>query len=354
MKILHRDLKHGIVKVKVENLDDLWYLSQIVQPGDLVRGHTVRRVKSSDDRLRSESERVSVSITVKTEKTEFRSDSDTLRISGTITEGPEDVVAVGSHHTFNVEPDTILSVKKEKWLGSEIDCLKNAEETALKPRVMVVVIDEGEVTLGLVRESAIKYYEMSKVIGGKDEPKGRDSRKIDFYTESAGFISGLNQQEKISAIIIAGTGFEKDNFHRFLSEKYPELAEISTVENIGSHGRTGVQEVLKRKAVNKVVEKLTIARDAQLMEKLLEHVGRDSGLGVYGFNDVLNAISFGAVETLLLTDSFFLNNREKIEEPMQRVKNSRGFVHILNHETEAGQKLDALGGIAAILRFKIR
>ena len=45
--------------------------------------------------------------------------------------------------------------------------------------------------------------------------------------------------------------------------------------------------------------------------------------------------------------------REKIERLMNSVKNSKGYVHILNHENEAGQQLESLGGIAATLRFRI-
>ena len=45
MRIHYHDRSHGIVKVMVENLDDLWYLSGVVRQGDLVSGETVRRIK---------------------------------------------------------------------------------------------------------------------------------------------------------------------------------------------------------------------------------------------------------------------------------------------------------------------
>ena len=46
MKKIFEDLKHGIVKIKIENLDDLWYLSTIVDKGDLVKGETFRKIKT--------------------------------------------------------------------------------------------------------------------------------------------------------------------------------------------------------------------------------------------------------------------------------------------------------------------
>ncbi len=30
MKIIHRDMKEGKIKIKPENLDDLWYLKSVI------------------------------------------------------------------------------------------------------------------------------------------------------------------------------------------------------------------------------------------------------------------------------------------------------------------------------------
>jgi len=65
-------------------------------------------------------------------------------------------------------------------------------------------------------------------------------------------------------------------------------------------------------------------------------------------------VNLNAVELLLVLDSSFMNQRERLEVLMQAVKHSKGTVHIVNHEGEAGQQLKALGGLAGVLRFKIR
>jgi len=46
MKIVHKNLKIGEVKVQPDSLDDLWHLAQIVEPGDSVKGRTLRKMKS--------------------------------------------------------------------------------------------------------------------------------------------------------------------------------------------------------------------------------------------------------------------------------------------------------------------
>ena len=48
MKKLGGDFKKGSVKLKVESLDDLWYLSQIIDIGDLVRVRLLPRGKFNE------------------------------------------------------------------------------------------------------------------------------------------------------------------------------------------------------------------------------------------------------------------------------------------------------------------
>lgn len=355
MKIFYKDLKQGRVKLMTENLDDLWYLSNVVNTGDLVKAKTERRIKGKEDIARTgKSERKTVTIAVRVEKTIFQLDRDTYRITGIIEEGPEDLISIGSHHTINVEKNTTLTIIKDRWSGFDLERLKDAEKSTLRPKLLIAVIDEGEANLGLIRESKIEHYDLTKLIGGKYETKDREKRKQEFYKDTAEFISTLLTKEKISSLILAGAGFEKENLHRFLNEKYPKIAEITVLENIGSHGRSGINEVMKRAKVKKIGEEINAAREIRMIHKLLEEIGRDSGLGVYGTADVINAVNTGAVETLLVCDNLIRINREQTEKIMQDVKTTRGNIHIINHGGEAGKQLNSLGGIAALLRFRIR
>jgi protein pelota len=167
-------------------------------------------------------------------------------------------------------------------------------------------------------------------------------------------MSKIKKDNDIRTVIIAGTGFEKENFHRFLSEKYPELAGISVVESIGSHGKAGINEVMKRPILKRVGEELGAIQDSVMLDELLAHVGKDTGLGIYGIADVENAAGLGAIEKLLICDDFLQNERDRIEIIIKTVKSAKGRFHIINHESDAGKQLNSLGGIAAILRFKIR
>ncbi len=36
MRIVHQDARKGLIELLPETLDDLWHLSHIIEPGDLV------------------------------------------------------------------------------------------------------------------------------------------------------------------------------------------------------------------------------------------------------------------------------------------------------------------------------
>ena len=49
MKLIFSDFKKHTAKVKVENLDDLWYLNQIIEKNDIIKGKTLRKIKIGED-----------------------------------------------------------------------------------------------------------------------------------------------------------------------------------------------------------------------------------------------------------------------------------------------------------------
>ena len=64
------------------------------------------------------------------------------------------------------------------------------------------------------------------------------------------------------------------------------------------------------------------------------------------------------MKNLLITDEFIQekkldNNYQQLDEQMKHVDNLNGKIYILSSEFESGKKLNGLGGIAAILRFKL-
>ena len=204
-----------------------------------------------------------------------------------------------------------------------------------------------------MRESRVDYLEFNRNIGGKYDVKGRESRKAEFYNELAQMITGVMARENAANVILSGPGFEKNSFLSYIRENNPPLAGKSVVEDTGGAGRNGVQEVIKRDAVNRVLGEVNAVQDIRLVEEVLTHIGKDTGLALYGRGEVVDAANSGAAEVLLVTDELFFSERSRLEPVMSAVRSGSGKVHIINHASEAGQKLRSLGGLAVKLRYRL-
>ena len=100
-----------------------------------------------------------------------------------------------------------------------------------------------------------------------------------------------------------------------------------------------------------VLATATAAKEMKLVDEVMVEIAKD-GKVAYGAKEVKQAIDAAAVEKLLITDVKVYNNKDT-ELLMKTVEEKGGKVFIINSENQAGQKLDALGGLAAILRYKI-
>ncbi len=352
MKIVHRNLKEGIMKLKPETLDDLWYLKSILEKGDVVGGKGYRRIRDEEKIRPDKGERVPVHLEIDLESAEFHPHINRLRISGVVKSAPEDLVSLGVHHTLDVQPNDVITVKKE-WKNWQVDRIKEAEKTSQAPLVLIVSIEEGEADIALVRRYGVDFLvRIAKSVAGKRMEEQHEVSAREFYGSTAAKLAETAKKEGIKGIIIAGPGFAKDNLFAFLKEKYPDIASISHLEGIGSGGRTGVHEVLKRGAVERVAAESMVAVETILVEKLLAELAKGSGLAAYGPAEVKKALNYGAVDKLLLSDVYLRTNKE-CDALIEAAKKTAGEVVITSTEHEAGEKLESLGGIAALLRFPV-
>jgi len=89
----------------------------------------------------------------------------------------------------------------------------------------------------------------------------------------------------------------------------------------------------------------------------LKRLGKGESNVTYGMKEVENAAQFGAVEKLVLADTMLREASDErrllVEDLMKSVEQKGGNIIIVSTEQEAGAKLIALGGIAALLRFAL-
>ena len=357
MQIIEEKPKEGMVKVKAETLDDLWHLYHIIDPGDVVYAKTLRKQAQRADSLRAEKvEVIPVFLGVKTEKINFHRFANQVRVTGPIVYASRDDVPLGKYHTITIEEGTVVTIQKPQWKEHHIERLREAIEASKRAKVMIVVVDEGEADIALVREYGVEMVaSIRRNLGGKRYNTDRESEEKKFFHDLAKTMNELMEREGIEKAIVAGPGFVKEEFHKFLHEKYPEVAIKIVIEDTSVTGRNGIYEVIKRGTVDRVYHENRVAKEIQLVEKVLENIAKNNGLATYGLREVEEAVNYGAVETLLVLDELLKGeHREKIEGLMDSVRYSRGEVVVVSSEHEGGEKLKALGGLAALLRFRVR
>ncbi len=352
MKILHRNMKEGKLKLRPESVDDLWYLKSILEPGDAVYGVAYRRVRDEERTRADRGERVRMFLGIRVKQVEFSGYAMRLRVMGEVFSGPEDLISFGTHHTIEVKPGDTLTIQKQRWRRWHLERLAEAERAAREARVLIVAVEEGEAELALVRRYGVEYVaRISASVAGKRYAKQHEASARQFYAEVAKKVAEVVEKEGVEGVILAGPGFWKDSLMEVMGERYPEVAKRCHTEGTGCGGRSAVQEVLRRRVIERILEESRISEETALVERFYQELAR-GGLAAYGISEVSRAIDYGAVETLLISDTF-LRKHPEADRLIERAKGIRAKVLIVSTEHEAGERLDAVGGLGAILRFRV-
>ncbi|WP_406660764.1 mRNA surveillance protein pelota [Methanolobus sp. ZRKC3] len=347
MRVTKRFLKgrDGEISLVAETLDDLWHLKYIIEKGDLIFAVTKRKAEAASDKIRPEKvEKKTVRLGIRVDDMEFHKFSNRLRVGGVIEQGMD----VGHHHTLNVEENSVLSINKT-WKKDQLERIDEAEASSKRPKVVIVAVEEGDADIGLVRHYGIELYSHISQSSGK---RSEGSLREHFFQEILDqLVYAASESE---AIVVAGPGFTKDDFMKQFRSKEPEFASRAVVEDTASIGMSGFQEVLRRGAVDRIMEESRIARESRLMDELLKEISTD-GKVAYGLEEVKTALDYGSIDTLLVADEMLRIEREKgsIDSFLQAVEHSQGKIVVFSTLFEPGYKLLALGGIAALLRFKM-
>jgi protein pelota len=354
MRIVDREDGEGRrerITVVPESLDDLWHLTYVLEPGDSVSGDTTRRIRRDDDKTRDTGgKREPMWIEIEVTDVEFAKFSNRLRVGGEIV-GCSREDQLGFHHTFNVEERDELTVEKA-WKPDQIERLEEAVEAAEQPDVAVVTVEEGEAHVHTVAQYGVE--ERASITGttGKGEyARGRE----ELFDELASIVGRLDAD----AIVLAGPGFTKQDALDHIEETVPEAAERIQVVDTASVGDRGVHEVLKRGAVDRIQTETRISKEAELIDELTERIAQGAKVA-YGIEEVAEAAEYGAIERLLILDERLRVERagegewdRDVNEIVENVERQGGEVTVFSHEFDPGQQLSNLGGIAALLRYRL-
>ncbi len=214
---------------------------------------------------------------------------------------------------------------------------------------------------------------------------------INEYLKKVGEIaSNLFLQEKeLKGVIVGGPGYIKEMLLKKNYLHYQVRNKILGVKDTGYTGEYGLEELVDR--AQDLLKEASVAKEKELVRKFFTEVKRKGNV-VYKLEDVVKALSYGAVDTLLISDSFdkveikarcgcgervetvernelktlegkvceacgekveVLEVRDVAEKLIDLAKKYSTKIEYISTETKEGEQFKSLGGVGAFLRFKV-
>lgn len=351
MKVIKKDYEKGFLHVKCENLDDLWYLSSIIDVEDILKGVTERKIKIGDkDSGNVKVIKKYILMKISVEKIDFHAYSGNLRVSGKITEGPQDV-QIGTYHTFDIDESTEFSIqKKGPFLKFQKEKINEASKN--KPTsTLVCAFDRESSIITLLK----KYgYEVLSSIKHDVSKKGfEENITSNNYQEFIKNIKTYQEKYAIKTILVGVSSFWQTQLKETAQKSNLNIVIINT----NAEGEDAIKELLRRPEVETIIKDEKSAQEFSIVERLFVALKRNEKVA-YGFKEVKHATDSGAVQELLITDQYIKNAREKnqykeLESLLKLADSTQATIHIISSEHDAGRQLDGIGGIAAHLRYNM-
>ncbi len=263
----------------------------------------------------------------------------------------------------------------------------------------VIVVDKGDAAIGMLRGKRLDMLKrMDSIVPGKTKAGGWSANRyarireglLNDFLKKVGEVatSNFKQVPELIGIIIAGPGPIKEDFAEGDFLEYTLKAKILGTVNTAYTGEYGLKEAVDR--AEDLIAEASVIKEKRILDRFFTELEKDSGLAVYGLIQTGEALKAGNVETLLLSEAFDwvrtgfeckncgfksekIVNRGQIDEQRCPECNSRlavtsekeiteniirtaeemnTKVEMISIETQRGEQLKELGGIAGILRFK--
>ncbi|MDY6776693.1 MAG: LAGLIDADG family homing endonuclease [Candidatus Nanohaloarchaea archaeon] len=191
------------------------------------------------------------------------------------------------------------------------------------------------------------------------------------------------REGELLGIVVGGPGFAKDDLidkdylHSELEDK------IIARKDTNYSGEEGLHELMEKS--EDVIEESKAIREQQLVQEFLTNLKEENGLSTYGLEEVAQALNMGAVDKVLISEDVdmyevryecgeekqvdyveegeepecgegspeILEKRDIVDVVREKAEQMDSEVHLISPDSKEGQRLKNLGGIAAILRYRI-
>jgi len=263
----------------------------------------------------------------------------------------------------------------------------------------LMVVDRSEAAFALLKGPTLQIVkEITSGIPGKHRAGGQSARRFEririqlvheFYKRVGEHANKIFLEvENLRGIVVGGPGPAKNEFLKGGYLHYTLKEKILGVFDIGYSGEEGIYELAER--AKEVIRDVQYVKEREAYNQFLYHISRDTGLALYGEEEVRRALTMGAVDTLLISEGYtkkkvkgvcpschkevtleikeydipkcpFCGTPIKVEEEklvleelVEEAKQYSTKIVLFSTNSDVGKSfLKIFGGIAAVLRYKI-
>ncbi len=343
------DEDRGYLRVRVESEDDLWLLSLLIEEGDVVASKTTRDVRIEG----SEKKRIPMVLAIRVQGMEFQPFSGRLRIKGVVVEGPDEYGLKGSHHTLSIDVGMSVDiVKKEERI--DLKLVEKILRISRRGKGLMVALDQDEYAIALVQSQGLRYIREGYI----SSPSKRDPSSYEAYEKSLSelleSIKKAVNEHRVSIIAIGSPGAMAEKIAMALKNILPGARVITDSISIG--GRAGVEEMLRRGTVSKILSEQAAIEAEEMIKEYIETLSREPEKTAAGLEKILIAARMNAVKKTAILETMMRGDRATREAVNEILSLSieKGYeVLIVPIESPAGERLRMMGGAIAILRYNL-
>ncbi len=270
-----------------------------------------------------------------------------------------------------------------------------------KKKYGLIVVDRSEATIGLLHGKKVETLKnIQSLIPSKHSKGGQSAQRFERLIEGAAhnyfkklgdLANKLLLNEDLEGVIVGGPGRTKEEFVEGDYLHHELKNNVIDTFNTGYTDEYGLKELMQK--AQDTLSELVVMEEKKLINHLMEEIKKpNGGLAAYGEEEVERALQLGAVDTLLISeglnkehiivdcpecgyenDHIVKSNKKKemdcpecsapleiserrdvVDELYERAEQVGSDVELISDESEEGKLLlDAFGGLAAILRFRI-
>ncbi len=279
---------------------------------------------------------------------------------------------------------TLSAIAESDLILAFVSSVKVKENKENEAFIDIELPDTGSfIGNGIVLHNSARRYE-----------RLREMELTDYFNRLADHAKkSFLEQHPVKGLIVSGPGPTKDEFVRDNYLDYRLQNVIVGTLDTGYAGREGVRETIGKS--EKLLENVRVVEEKKLVDRFLREVNSDTGLAIYGIQDILNALKRSAVDTIIINDDAdfvyfkatcrncgnvtekFASRSQKMAERQKLLTcpncgssevdiierdivdyfvdasiDSGASVEVISSRTEGGAMLKNFGGVSAILRYR--